>query len=43
MANQKGRSVIFKLPRKINVGMMKAPIGSDISDAFVVFRDLGSD
>ena len=43
MADRKFRSVTFKLPQKINVGVIKAAICDGIPDAIVVFQDLGNE
>ena len=42
MADRKGRSVLFKLPRKTSVGRIKSGISDEIVDGVTVFQDLGN-
>ena len=42
MADRKGRSVLFKLPRKTSVGRIKRGISDEIADGITVFQDLGN-
>ena len=42
MADRKGRSVPFKLPRKTSVGRIKSGISDEIADGITVFQDLGN-
>ena len=42
MADRKGRSVTFKLPYKMNVGLLKTSIEQDISSSIAVSQDLGN-
>ena len=42
MADRKGRSVLFKLPRKTSVGHIKSGISNEIADGITVFQDLGN-
>ena len=42
MADRKGRSVLFKLPRKTSVGLIKSAISDEIADGITVFQDLGN-
>ena len=42
MADRKGRTVTFKLPRKLNAGLIKTAIEKDLSSKVTVFQDLGS-
>ena len=42
MADRKGRSVLFKLPRKTSVGRIKSGISDEIADGITVFQDLGN-
>ena len=40
MADRKGRSVTFKLPYKMNAGLLKTSIEQDVSSSITVFQDL---
>ena len=42
MADRKGRTATFKLPRKLNAGLIKTAIEKDPSSKVTVFQDLGS-
>ena len=42
MADRKGRSVTFKLPYKMNAGLLKTSIEQDVSSSITVFQDLGN-
>ena len=42
MADRKGRSVTFKLPYKMVVGLLKTSIEQDIFSSITVFQDLGN-
>ena len=42
MADRKGRSVTFKLPYKMNAGVLKTSIEKDVSSSITVFQDLGN-
>ena len=43
MTYRKGRSVTFKLLRKVSIGLIRMTINNATSDAVVVFQDLGSE
>ena len=42
MADRKGRTATFKLPRKLNAELIKTAIEKDLSSKVTVFQDLGS-
>ena len=42
MADRKGRTATFKLPRKLNAGLIKTAIENDLCSKVMVFHDLGS-
>ena len=42
MADRKGRTATFKLPRKLNAGLIKTAFEKDLSSKVTVFQDLGS-